>query len=69
MFADASHVSLQKKRVGRGIGSKHGKTSGRGHKGQRSRTSPNYMGKHVFEGGQMPLVRTLPKRGFKRGYV
>ncbi|MCE5268022.1 MAG: 50S ribosomal protein L15 [Planctomycetaceae bacterium] len=51
-----------RKRVGRGIGSGHGKTATRGHKGQGSRsgssTSP------IFEGGQMPLVRRIPKRGF-----
>ena len=50
-----------KKRLGRGPGSGRGKTSGRGHKGQRSRSG----GKHPwFEGGQMPLQRRLPKRGF-----
>ncbi|HLA49633.1 MAG TPA: 50S ribosomal protein L15 [Thermodesulfovibrionia bacterium] len=52
----------KKKRVGRGIGSGHGKTSCRGHKGQKSRTGG---GTRVgFEGGQMPLYRRLPKRGF-----
>lgn len=51
-----------KKRVGRGIGSGFGKTSGRGHKGQHSRSGGyNKVG---FEGGQMPLARRLPKRGF-----
>ena len=52
-----------KKRVGRGIGSGLGKTAGRGHKGQKSRSG----GFHTvgFEGGQMPLQRRLPKRGFK----
>jgi len=50
------------KRVGRGIGSGNGKTSGRGHKGQKSRSGGN---PHPwFEGGQMPLYRRLPKRGF-----
>ncbi|MFC1509900.1 50S ribosomal protein L15 [Candidatus Omnitrophota bacterium] len=60
----------RKKRVGRGPGSGHGKTSTRGHKGQMSRT-----GKGVtpgFEGGQMPIIRKMPKRGFnkrpKKGY-
>lgn len=51
-----------KKMVGRGSGSGHGKTSGRGHKGQLSRTG---KGKRPgFEGGQMPLIRRIPKRGF-----
>ncbi|MBT5985887.1 MAG: 50S ribosomal protein L15 [Nitrospina sp.] len=51
-----------RKRVGRGIGSGTGKTSGRGHKGQKSRSGGN---PHPwFEGGQMPLYRRLPKRGF-----
>ena len=49
-------------RVGRGIGSGKGKTSGRGHKGQKSRSG--YSRKRGFEGGQMPLQRTMPKRGF-----
>lgn len=51
------------RRVGRGIGSGFGKTSGRGHKGQKSRTGGFH--KVGFEGGQMPLQRRLPKRGFK----
>ena len=51
-----------KKRVGRGPGSGHGKTSARGEKGQKSRSG--YSGKRGFEGGQMPLHRRLPKRGF-----
>jgi large subunit ribosomal protein L15 len=51
-----------KKRVGRGPGSGHGKTSTRGHKGQKSRSG--YSGRPGFEGGQMPLQRRLPKRGF-----
>ncbi len=51
----------KKKRVGRGIGSGKGKTSGRGHKGQKSRSGVAIKG---FEGGQMPLHRRLPKRGF-----
>ena len=51
-----------KKRVGRGMGSGLGKTSGRGHKGQRSRSGSRMM--RGFEGGQMPLHRRLPKRGF-----
>lgn len=52
----------KKKRVGRGPGSGLGKTSGRGHKGQKSRSG--YSSKSGFEGGQMPLQRRLPKRGF-----
>src|SRR5438477_12371381 len=51
-----------KKRVGRGMGSGHGKTSTRGHKGQRAGTG--FSQKRGFEGGQMPLHRRLPKRGF-----
>jgi large subunit ribosomal protein L15 len=51
-----------KKRVGRGMGSGHGKTSARGHKGQHSRTGSSLM--RGFEGGQMPLHRRMPKRGF-----
>ena len=50
------------KRLGRGIGSSKGKTSGRGHKGQKSRSG---VAIKSFEGGQMPLYRRLPKRGFK----
>ena len=50
-----------KKRAGRGIGSSKGKTSGRGHKGQKSRSG---VAIKSFEGGQMPLYRRLPKRGF-----
>ncbi|MBK47503.1 MAG: 50S ribosomal protein L15 [Pelagibacteraceae bacterium] len=52
---------ISKKRLGRGIGSGKGKTSGRGHKGQKSRSGVAIKG---FEGGQMPLYRRLPKRGF-----
>ena len=51
-----------KKRVGRGQGSGNGKTAGRGHKGQKSRSG--YKFKRGFEGGQMPLHRRVPKRGF-----
>ena len=54
-------VKLKKMRVGRGIGSGKGKTSGRGHKGQKSRRGVAIKN---FEGGQMPLYRRLPKRGF-----
>ena len=56
----ATHAS---RRVGRGIGSGLGKTAGRGHKGQKSRAGGFH--KVGFEGGQMPLQRRLPKRGFK----
>src|SRR5512147_2183525 len=65
--AGAKHA---KRRVGRGIGSGLGKTAGRGHKGQRSRSGGFH--KVGFEGGQMPLQRRLPKRGFislSRGLV
>src|SRR5262245_28086144 len=55
-------ANSNKKRVGRGMGSGMGKTSGRGHKGQRSRSGSRMM--RGFEGGQMPLHRRLPKRGF-----
>ena len=55
--------SRSKKRLGRGIGSSKGKTSGRGHKGQKSRSG---VAIKSFEGGQMPLYRRLPKSGFKR---
>jgi len=51
-----------RKRVGRGPGSGNGKTAGKGHKGQKSRSG--YSRRFGFEGGQMPLVRRLPKRGF-----
>ena len=51
------------KRVGRGMGSGHGKTAARGHKGQRSRSGSRR--RRGFEGGQMPLQRRLPKRGFR----
>lgn len=53
----------ERRRVGRGIGSGLGKTAGRGHKGQKSRAGGYH--KVGFEGGQMPLQRRLPKRGFK----
>ena len=56
-----------RRRVGRGIGSGLGKTGGRGHKGQKSRAGGFH--KVGFEGGQMPLQRRLPKRGFKSPHV
>ena len=57
-----SKNNKSKKRLGRGIGSSKGKTSGRGHKGQKSRSG---VAIKSFEGGQMPLYRRLPKRGFR----
>jgi large subunit ribosomal protein L15 len=56
------HRNKSKRRIGRGPGSGHGKTATRGSKGQGSRTG--YSSLRVFEGGQMPLVRRIPKRGF-----
>ncbi len=58
----ARGAKRQRKRVGRGPGSGLGKTAGRGHKGQKSRSG--YSRRFGFEGGQMPLVRRIPKRGF-----
>jgi large subunit ribosomal protein L15 len=62
-IAPASGSKKPRRRVGRGIGSGLGKTAGRGHKGQKSRSGGYH--KVGFEGGQMPLQRRLPKRGFK----
>ena len=59
----AAGAKRNRRRVGRGIGSGLGKTAGRGHKGQKSRSGGYH--KVGFEGGQMPLQRRLPKRGFK----
>ena len=59
----AAGAKRARRRVGRGIGSGLGKTAGRGHKGQKSRAGGFH--KVGFEGGQMPLQRRLPKRGFK----
>ena len=65
------HIGIKKykkrKRVGRGPGSGVGKTCGRGHKGQRSRAG--YSVHPTFEGGQMPLVRRIPKRGFNNRWA
>ncbi len=61
-LSDRPGAKRVKKRLGRGPGSGKGKTAGRGHKGQRSRSGVAMKG---FEGGQMPLNRRLPKRGFK----
>jgi len=58
---DNEGATKARKRVGRGIGSGTGKTAGRGHKGQKSRSGVSIKG---FEGGQMPIHRRLPKRGF-----
>ena len=60
-IADKEGATHSKKRVGRGIGSGYGKTGGRGVKGQKSRSGVSING---FEGGQMPIYRRLPKRGF-----
>ena len=60
-LADRAGAAKKGRRLGRGIGSGRGKTSGRGHKGQKSRAGVALKG---FEGGQMPLYRRLPKRGF-----
>src|SRR5262245_56008816 len=61
-LAPSAGATHYRKRVGRGPGSGHGKTAGRGYKGQRSRTGYRHL--RGFEGGQMPLHRRLPKRGF-----
>jgi large subunit ribosomal protein L15 len=61
-LADNPGARQGRKRIGRGIGSGTGKTAGRGHKGQKQRSG---VALHGFEGGQMPLHRRLPKRGFK----
>lgn len=58
----AEGAKQRAKRVGRGIGSGHGKTAGRGHKGQKARSGGGV--RPGFEGGQMPLQRRIPKRGF-----
>jgi large subunit ribosomal protein L15 len=60
-LSDNSGAGKRRRRVGRGIGSGRGKTAGRGVKGQSSRAGVSHLG---FEGGQMPLHRRLPKRGF-----
>ena len=58
----AKNSSFKRKRIGRGHGSGHGKTSGKGHKGQKARSGGSI--RWGFEGGQMPLQRRVPKRGF-----
>ncbi|MBN2215953.1 MAG: 50S ribosomal protein L15 [Pirellulales bacterium] len=61
------HKNKKRKRIGRGPGSGHGKTSGRGHKGQGARAG--FSLHPTFEGGQMPLVRRVPKRGFNNRWA
>ena len=61
-MAPAQGAKKESRRLGRGIGSGHGKTSGKGHKGQWARSGGGV--RPGFEGGQMPLVRRIPKRGF-----
>lgn len=61
-------VNRPKKRRGRGTGSGHGKTSGKGHKGSKSRTGHHGGPRIGFEGGQMPLARRIPKRGFTNDF-
>jgi large subunit ribosomal protein L15 len=56
------HKAKGRKRLGRGVGSGQGKTAGRGHKGQGSRNGVSFLS--IFQGGTMPLVRRIPKRGF-----
>ena len=62
---DHKNATKNRKRLGRGIGSGTGKTSGKGHKGQKARSGVSIKG---FEGGQMPIHRRLPKRGFNSLY-
>src|SRR5512137_2243713 len=61
-IAPANGATKKRKRIGRGSGSGHGKTATKGHKGQKARSGGNV--KAGFEGGQMPMQRRLPKRGF-----
>jgi large subunit ribosomal protein L15 len=61
------HKSRSRKRLGRGIGSGQGKTAGRGHKGQGSRSGVSFL--PIFQGGTMPLVRRVPKRGFNNRWA
>ena len=65
LFA-STNANKRPKRVGRGVGSGHGKTSCRGHKGQKARSGKKL--RPGFEGGQMPLARRLPKRGFRNPF-
>ena len=70
MILDDVHRGIQKrkspKRIGRGVGSGHGKTAGRGHKGAGSRAG--YSRRLGYEGGQMPMARRIAKRGFSNAY-
>jgi large subunit ribosomal protein L15 len=61
------HTARPRKRLGRGIGSGQGKTAGRGHKGQHSRNGVSFL--PIFQGGTMPLVRRIPKRGFNNRWA
>ncbi len=61
------HKAKPRKRLGRGTGSGHGKTAGRGHKGQGSRNGVSFL--PIFQGGTMPLVRRIPKRGFHNRFA
>ena len=61
------HKARPRKRLGRGIGSGHGKTAGRGHKGQGARNGVSFL--PIFQGGTMPLVRRVPKRGFNNRWA
>jgi large subunit ribosomal protein L15 len=61
------HKGKPRKRIGRGIGSGQGKTAGRGHKGQGSRNGVSFLS--IFQGGTMPLVRRVPKRGFNNRWA
>jgi large subunit ribosomal protein L15 len=61
------HTNKSRKRIGRGPGSGHGKTAGRGSKGQSSRSGSS--SKRGFEGGQMPMMRRIPKRGFNNKFA
>ena len=65
-MSPAPGAKTEKKRLGRGIGSGLGKTSGKGHKGQNARSAGGV--RPGFEGGQMPLVRRIPKRGFTNNF-
>jgi large subunit ribosomal protein L15 len=64
---DNVQTNKSRKRIGRGVGSGHGKTAGRGHKGQGSRSGSS--SKRGFEGGQMPMMRRIPKRGFNNKFA
>ena len=65
-LSPAPNSTFKTKRLGRGTGSGHGKTSGKGHKGQNARSGGGV--RPGFEGGQMPLIRRLPKRGFTNNW-